>query len=164
MEGFASCSSEATEGLMAYSHFERLSALDDSFLEIEDGNSHMHIGAVAVFEGGPLVRPDGGVDIERVRALMEAGLHRLPPYRPPLAPPPAVRQPLGVDDRRFNLSYHVRHTHLPRPGDARQLKRLAGRLMSQELDRGKPLWEMWVVEGLEDGRFAIVTKAHHCMI
>src|SRR5262245_6013254 len=149
---------------MAYTHFERLSALDDSFLEIEDGNSHMHIGAVAVFEPGPLAMPDGGIDIERVRALVEAGLHRFPRYRQRLEPTPVFGQPVWVDDRRFNLAYHVRHTHLPCPGDERQLKRLVGRLMSQELDRGKPLWEMWVVEGLEDGRFAIVTKAHHCMI
>ena len=149
---------------MAYTHFERLSALDDSFLEIEDGNSHMHIGAVAVFEGGSLAMPEGGVDIERVRTLMEAGLHRFPRYRQRLESTPAFGQPVWVDDRRFNLAYHVRHTHLPRPGDERQLKRLVGRLMSQELDRGKPLWEMWVVEGLGQGRFAIVTKAHPCMI
>src|SRR5262245_6990380 len=149
---------------MAYSHFERLSALDDSFLEIEDGNSHMHIGAVAVFDGGPLATPEGGVDIDRVRTLMEAGLHRFPRYRQRLEPTPVFGQPVWVDDRRFNLAYHVRHTHLPRPGDQRQLKRLVGRLMSQELDRGKPLWEMWVAEGLEQGGFALVTKAHHCMI
>src|SRR6516225_2430309 len=149
---------------MVYTHFERLSALDDSFLEIEDGNSHMHIGAAAVFEGGPLATPEGGVDIEHVRSLMEAGLHRFPRYRQRLESTPAFGQPVWVDDRRFNLAYHVRHTHLPRPGDERQLKRLVGRLMSQELDRGKPLWEMWVVEGLGQGSFAIVTKAHHCMI
>src|SRR5215475_11069616 len=148
---------------MAYTHFERLSALDDSFLEIEDGNSHMHIGAVAVFEGGPLVTPDGGVDIDRVRTLMEAGLHRFPRYRQRLEPTPAFGQPVWVDDARFNLAYHVRHTHLPRPGDERQLKRLAGRLMSQQLDRGKPLWEMWVVEGSAGGRFAFITEVHHAL-
>jgi len=149
---------------MAYSHFERLSALDGSFLGIEDGASHMHIGSVAIFEGGPFVTPDGGVDIDHVRRLMEAELHRVPRYRQRLMRTPIFDQPVWVDDARFNLAYHVRHTHLPKPGDDRQLKRLAGRLMSQELDRGKPLWEMWVVEGLEHGRFAIVTKAHHCMI
>lgn len=149
---------------MAYTHFERLSALDDSFLEIENGKSHMHIGAVAIFEGGPLLSPDGGIDIDRVRALMEAGIHRIPRYRQRLEWTPVLGQPVWVDDARFNLAYHVRHTHLPKPGDDRQLRRLAGRLMSQELDRGKPLWEMWVVEGLQDDRFAIITKAHHCMI
>jgi len=149
---------------MAYSFFERLSALDDSFLEIEDGASHMHIAAVGIFEGGPLTTADGGVDIERVWALMAAGIHRVPRYRQRLAHTPVFGQPVWVDDDRFNLAYHVRHTHLPMPGDERQLKRLVGRLMSQELDRKKPLWEMWVVEGLDGGRFAIVTKLHHCMI
>src|SRR5262249_54272350 len=107
---------------------------------------------------------DGGVDIERVRALTEASLHRFPRYRQRLEATPGFGQPVWVDDRRFNLAYHVRHTHLPRPGDDRQLKRPAGRLMSQDLDRGNPLWEMWVGEGLDRGRFAIVSKAHHCMI
>lgn len=149
---------------MAYSHFERLSALDGSFLGIEDGVSHMHIGSVAVFEKGPFETADDGIDIERIRRLMEAELHRVPRYRQRLVQTPIFGQPVWVDDRHFNLAYHIRHTHLPRPGDDRQLKRLAARLMSQELDRGKPLWEMWVVEGLEHDRFAIITKVHHCMI
>ena len=149
---------------MAYAHAERLSALDESFLALEDARCHMHIGAVAIFDAGPLATPDGGIDVDRVRALMAAGIHRIPRYRQRLAWSPIFNHPAWVDDDRFNLAYHVRHTHLPRPGDARQLKRLVGRLMSQALDRGKPLWEMWVVEGLEGDRFAIVTKVHHCMI
>jgi len=148
----------------AYSHFERLSALDDSFLEIENGASHMHIGAVAIFETGPFGTPDGGIDVDRMRRLMQANLHRIPRYRQRLAWTPVFQHPVWVDDARFNLDYHVRHTHLPKPGDVRQLKRLAGRVMSQELDRSKPLWEMWVVEGLADGGFAVITKVHHCMI
>lgn len=149
---------------MAYAHAERLSALDTSFLTLEDEHCHMHIGAVAIFEAGPLRTPAGGIDVDKIRALMEAGLHRIPRYRQRLAWSPVLRHPVWIDDARFNLTYHLRHTHLPRPGDERALKRLAGRLMSQQLDRGKPLWEMWVVEGLEDDRFAIITKAHHCMI
>ena len=149
---------------MTYSYFERLSALDGSFLAIENGASHMHIGSVALFERGPFGTADGGVDIERIRSLMESELHRVPRYRQRLAHTPLFAQPVWVDDQHFNLAYHIRHTHLPRPGDERQLKRLAARLMSQELDRGKPLWEMWVVEGLTDDRFAIITKVHHCMI
>lgn len=141
---------------MAYSHHERLSALDDSFLELEDASSHMHIGAVAVF--------DGPLDLDAVHHLMEVTLHRVPRYRQRIVHVPIVGQPVWVDDDRFNLTYHLRHTRLPLPGDERQLKRLAGRIMSQQLDRGKPLWEMWLIEGLEDGRVAIVTKAHHCMI
>jgi diacylglycerol O-acyltransferase len=149
---------------MAYAHSERLSALDTSFLALEDEHCHMHIGAVAIFDAAPLRTASGGIDIDRIRALMEAGLHRIPRYRQRLAWSPVLRHPVWIDDTRFNLTYHLRHTHLPKPGDERLLKRLAGRLMSQQLDRGKPLWEMWIVEGLEGDRFAIITKAHHCMI
>jgi diacylglycerol O-acyltransferase len=149
---------------MSYSHYERLSALDATFLELEDENCHMHIGAVSLFDAAPVLKPDGGIDIDRIRALMEAGLHRVPRYRQRVAWTPIMKHPVWVDDARFNLHYHVRHTHLPVPGDERLLKRLVGRLMSQQLDRSKPLWEMWVVEGVEGNRFAIVTKVHHCMI
>jgi WS/DGAT/MGAT family acyltransferase len=149
---------------MTYAHSERLSALDDSFLELEDRNTHMHIGAVALFDAAPLAREGGGLDVERVRALVEAGLHRVPRYRQRLAYIPLVRHPVWVDDASFNLSYHLRHTALPAPGDERMLKRLAGRILSQQLDRGKPLWEMWVVEGVEGNRVAVISKAHHCMI
>jgi WS/DGAT/MGAT family acyltransferase len=149
---------------MAYAHYERLSALDDSFLEIEDASSHMHIGAVALFEAAPLRTPDGGIDVERIVTLMATELHRIPRYRQRLARVPVFGQPVWIDDERFDLTYHVRHTHLPRPGGERLLKRLAGRLMSQQLDRGKPLWEMWIVEGVSDEHFALITKAHHCMI
>jgi WS/DGAT/MGAT family acyltransferase len=152
------------ERRMSYAHAERLSALDQSFLALEDDRSHMHIGAVAVFEAGPLRTASGGIDVDRIRMLMEAGIHRIPRYRQRLEWSPMFRHPVWVDDARFNIVYHLRHTHLPRPGDERLLKRLTGRLMSQQLDRGKPLWEMWIVEGLEGDRFAIVTKAHHCMI
>src|SRR5262245_29694917 len=149
---------------MPYTHAERLSALDRSFLELEDANAHMHIGAVALFDAAPLARPEGGIDIDLLCRLIEAGLHRIPRYRQRLARIPLIGHPVWVDDERFNLAYHVRHTHLPVPGEIRQLKRLAGRIMSQQLDRGKPLWEMWVVEGVEGNRFAIITKVHHCMI
>ena len=77
---------------------------------------------------------------------------------------PLLGHPVWVDDPFFNLDYHLRHTCLPLPGDDRQLKRLAGRLMSQQLDRGKPLWETWFVDGLEGHRFAVVSKVHHCMV
>ncbi len=149
---------------MEFTHAERLSALDASFLALEDANCHMHIGACAIFDAAPLSTPEGGIDIDRIRTLMERGMYRIPRYRQRLAWIPVLGHPVWVDDDRFNLAYHVRHTHLPLPGDDRQLKRLVGRLMSQQLDRGKPLWEMWVIEGLAEGRFAIVTKVHHCMI
>ncbi len=149
---------------MAYTHYDRLSALDAAFLEIEDANAHMHVGAVAVFDGDPLRREDGGLDIDRVYAGIESSLHRTPRYRQRIAHVPVSGDPVWVDDARFNLHYHLRHTCLPAPGDERMLKRLAGRIMSQQLDRGKPLWELWVIDGLAEGRFATITKAHHCMI
>ncbi len=149
---------------MSYSHYERLSALDATFLEVEDQNAHMHVGAVAIFDAAPLSRADGVIEIDRIRRLIEAAVHRFPRYRQRLAVIPLFAQPVWVDDASFNLSYHVRHVSLPRPGEERLLKRLAGRIMSQQLDRGKPLWELWVVEGLEGNRVALISKAHHCMI
>jgi WS/DGAT/MGAT family acyltransferase len=149
---------------VAYSHFERLSALDATFLEVEDRNAHMHVGAVAIFDAAPLTGASNGLEIERIRELVEATLHRMPRYRQRLAWTPFTNHPVWVDDARFNLHYHLRHLSLPRPGNERLLKRLVGQVMSQPLDRGKPLWELWVVEGLEDNRFAILTKAHHCMV
>jgi WS/DGAT/MGAT family acyltransferase len=119
---------------------------------------------VAVLEKGPLARPDGTLDIERIERTVEAMLFRMPRYRQRLARVPLTGDPVWVDDPRFNLHYHLRHTSLPAPGDERQLKRLAGRILSQQLDRGKPLWETWVIDDLEGGRFAVITKAHHCMI
>lgn len=144
--------------------YARLSALDRSFLDIEDRNTHMHVGATCVFDVGPLAGPDGGIDIERVRAYVESRLHLIPRYRQHIARIPIEGHPVWIDDEQFDIRYHVRHLSLPRPGCERELKRLAGWINSQQLDRGKPLWEMWVVEGLENDRFALIAKTHHCMI
>jgi WS/DGAT/MGAT family acyltransferase len=151
---------------MAYTHYDRLTALDASFLAIEDHNVHMHVGTVGVFDAGPLTGSHGGLDMERVWAESERTLAHHPRFRQKLAHVPVLGNQVWVDDDRFNLNYHVRHTALPPPGDERQLKRLAGRIMSQQLDRGKPLWELWYVEGLggERDRFAVITKLHHCMV
>ncbi len=145
-------------------HYERLGALDASFLGIEDGNCHMHVGGVLIFDAGPLRASAGGIDIERIRQAIHARLHLVPRFRQRLAYVPYERIPIWVDDDRFRLAYHVRHTALPHPGDERVLKRLVGRIMSQALDRKRPLWEMWVAEGLEGDRFALISKTHHCMI
>ncbi len=147
---------------MTYSHYERLSAVDATFLDIEDENCPMHVGAVATFDSGPLSGAEGGFDIERFRAFVESSL--VARYRQRIARVPLTGDPIWVDDPRFNLLYHVRHLSLPHPGDDRLLKRLAGHVMSLPLDRSKPLWELWVVEGLAEGGFAIITKTHHCMI
>lgn len=148
---------------MTAANFERLSAIDASFLAMEDGRAHMHLGAVSVYEGGPLRTAGGGLDIDRVVAFIEAQLPKFPVLRRRLARVPLLGQPGWVDDDRFNVHFHVRHTALPPPGDERQLKRLAGRVLSQEFDRAKPLWELWFVEGLDGGRFAVISKMHHCM-
>lgn len=145
--------------------YEPLSAADNTFLELENSGAHMHIAATSIFDVGSLANESGGVDIERVRAYISSRLHLIPRYRQRLAYVPFGRLPVWVDDEHFNLAFHVRHTSLPRPGTMEQLNLLAGRVHSQHIDRSRPLWEFWVVEGLEDGRrFAIIQKSHHCMI
>ena len=143
---------------------DRLSALDAMFVGIETTELHMHVGAVLVFEAGPLANADGGVDFERIASYLETALVHLPNYRRRLKPTPGLRHPVWVDDQHFDMSYHLRHAALPRPGSERLLKRLAGRIFSQSLDRKRPLWEFWVVEGLENNRFALITKVHHAMV
>jgi diacylglycerol O-acyltransferase / wax synthase len=145
-------------------HHERLSALDATFLRVEDRCSHMHIGSVGVFEPGPATGPGGAIDLGRARHLVSVALDGLPRYRQRVEMTPLFAHPVWVDDPFFNLHYHLRHTRLPLPGDERQLRRLVARLMSQQLDRGKPLWETWFVEGLTGDRFAVVSKVHHCMV
>lgn len=149
---------------MPYTHYDRLTALDASFLDLETHEAHMHVGSVGIFDASPLATPEGGIDFERIADLVEYDLRRVPRFRQKLSRVPLTGSPIWVDDERFNLLYHLRHTGLPHPGDERRLKRLVGRIMSQELDLAKPLWEMWIVEGLEGGRFAVVSKVHHALI
>jgi len=144
--------------------YSRLTALDRVFLDIEDRVTHMHVGGTCIFDAEPLRSGDGGVNGDLVREYIESRLHLMPRFRQRLAYTPIEGHPIWIDDDSFNIRYHVRHASLPRPGTARQLKRLVGLINSQQLDRGKPLWEMWVIEGLEGGRFALVNKSHHCMI
>jgi diacylglycerol O-acyltransferase / wax synthase len=137
---------------------DRLSPLDASFLHMEDHVSHMHIGTVAVFEGPP--PPFGDVV-----AMVEAKLDLVPRYRQKVRFVPFdLGRPVWVDDPHFNIEYHLRHTALPSPGGEGDLRKLVGRVMAQQLDRSKPLWEIWVVEGLEDRRWAILAKTHHALV
>ena len=137
---------------------DRMSLLDAAFLDVEDGVTHMHIGSLARFEG-PAPRFAALVE------LMERKLPRLPRYRQRVRfVPGGVGRPVWVDDPHFNLRYHVRHTALPPPGLGDDVRNLMGRLMSQPLDRERPLWEAWVVEGFDDGSWAIISKVHHCMV
>jgi WS/DGAT/MGAT family acyltransferase len=144
--------------------YDRLSVVDNSFLAIESPTTHQHVAAVMVLDARQVSRPDGGIDIDTIRTYIASRLHLIPRYRQHLTTVPLGNRLLWIDDEHFNIHYHVRHTSLPRPGDERQLKRLAARIVSQQLDRAKPLWEIWVVEGLEGDRFAMVAKTHHCMV
>src|SRR4051794_25548419 len=118
----------------------------------------MHVGAVVIIEGPP-------PPFEELLDGFRSRLHLVPRYRQKLAHPPLDSgRPLWIDDPDFSLEYHVRQTALPRPGSEQQLMRLAARIMSQQLDRTKPLWETWLVEGLEGGRVAMISKTHHALV
>jgi diacylglycerol O-acyltransferase len=145
-------------------HYERLSYLDNSFLALDSRTTHMHVAGIAIFEAAPLRNEAGGVDLTRIRALVESKLALIPRYRQRLAWVPVEKHPVWVDDEHFNIDYHVRHYSLPQPGSLHQLQSLVGIIMSAQLDRSKPLWEFNVVEGLDGDRFAVVSKVHHCMI
>ena len=150
--------------MAAYS-YELLSPQDAAFLAAEGPSTPMHIGAVFIADAAPVRNAHGGIDAERIRAFIAGRLHRVPRYRQVLAYTPLRQRPIWVDDAHFSIDYHVRHTALPQPGDAAQWKRLVGRIASQLLDRRRPLWELWVVEGLDQGeRFAVISKVHHCMV
>jgi WS/DGAT/MGAT family acyltransferase len=148
---------------MARFSYDRLTALDSSFLVLEKPNAYMHVASTQIHEAGPLETAAGGIDADAIRELTAASLHEIPRYRQKLSYVPLENHPVWVDDDRFNLDYHIRHTSLPKPGTEEQLKRLSARIMQQHLDRARPLWEMWIVEGLERGRFALITKIHHSM-
>jgi diacylglycerol O-acyltransferase / wax synthase len=140
----------------------RLTGLDASFLHMENGGAHMHVAGLMLFDGEP-------PPYERLLEMTESRLHVVPRYRQKLAFVPFGQgRPRWVDDPHLNLRYHIRRTSLPRPGTEAQLRSLAGRVFSQPLDRDKPLWEMWLVEGVEDGpdgpRFAMLSKTHHALV
>jgi diacylglycerol O-acyltransferase / wax synthase len=137
---------------------DRLTGLDSSFLHLERDSAHMHVAGCSVFLGTAPA-------YEELLEAIDSRLHLVPRYRQRLAFVPLHQgRPVWVDDPHFNLQYHVRHTALPRPGGEAELKRLAGRVFSQALDRTRPLWELWLVEGLADGRFAVLSKTHHALV
>jgi diacylglycerol O-acyltransferase / wax synthase len=137
---------------------DRLTGLDSSFLHLERAGAHMHVASTSIFEG-PAPR------IEEFRDHIASRLHLVPRFRQKLRFVPFGQgRPVWVDDPYLNMEYHVRQTALPAPGSEEQLRNLAARIFSQQLDRSKPLWELWLVEGLEDERFAIVGKSHHALV
>lgn len=139
-------------------HFDRLSPLDASFLHVEDDVSHMHIAAIGIFEGPPPKYSD-------VVNMVRGKLPLVPRYRQVVRFVPLdMGRPVWVDDQHFNIDYHLRHTALPAPGGEAELRALVGRVMAQQLDRAKPLWEIWMVEGLGGGRWALLSKTHHALV
>jgi len=137
---------------------ERLTVLDELFLHLEGPNTHMHVGGIAVFEGE-------APDYDDVLAMIAGRLQYVPRFRQKLATVPfGLGRPVWVDDPHFNIEYHVRHTALPAPGSRAKLNRLVARIMSQQLDRAKPLWEIWFAEGLAGNRFALISKTHHSLV
>jgi len=146
-------------------HYDRLSFLDNAFLAMETPTSPMHVAGTATFEAGSLRTADGGVDIAKIRDYVASRLHLIPRYRQRLVDIPIENHPAWMDDEHFNIHYHIRHVALPKPGDDRQLRRLAARVMAQHLDRQKPLWEIWILEGLTNpAHFVMISKIHHCMV
>jgi WS/DGAT/MGAT family acyltransferase len=145
--------------------YDRLTALDASFLHMERLEYPMHVGALSVFEGAPFFDERGRFRIRDVRDLVLSRLPLMPRFRRRLMPVPYDQgRPIWVDDDRFDVTYHVRHTALPRPGSWEQLVALTTRVQEGLLDRERPLWELWFVEGLEDDQVAIVQKTHHSLI
>jgi WS/DGAT/MGAT family acyltransferase len=139
-------------------HGDRLSGLDASFLHMERGPAHMHVASTTLVESPAPSYAD-------FREHVRARLHLVPRFRQKLRfVPYGQGRPVWIDDPQLNLDYHVRHTALPAPGSEQQLRNLAARIFSQRLDRSKPVWEMWLVEGVEGGRFAIIGKSHHCLV
>jgi diacylglycerol O-acyltransferase / wax synthase len=138
----------------------RLSALDASFLYLEEASTPMHVGAVSIFK-----RPKAGFDYDRLVELIEQRIALVPRYRQKVRHVPGnLARPVWVDDPEFDVAYHVRRSALPKPGSDEQLTELVARLMSRPLDPDRPLWEVYLVEGLADDRFAIITKTHQAMV
>ncbi|MEO6700352.1 MAG: wax ester/triacylglycerol synthase family O-acyltransferase [Jatrophihabitantaceae bacterium] len=139
---------------------DRLQPLDVSFLYLETGTTPMHVGGLAVFEP-----PSDGFDYDRFVDLIERRISLVPRYRQKIKSVPGhLANPVWVDDSQFDLGYHVRRSALPRPGSDEQLRELVARVQSRPLDRNRPLWEMYLVEGLANGRFAVIQKTHHAMV
>ncbi|MGK2950431.1 MAG: wax ester/triacylglycerol synthase family O-acyltransferase [Acidimicrobiales bacterium] len=141
---------------------ERLSGLDASFLYFETPSMHMHVAMTAIFD--PSTMP-GGYDFEKIKDFIESRLHLVPPFRRRVVEVPfRLNHPIWVEDPDFDLDYHIRRIGSPAPGGHRELAELAAQIASTPLDRSRPLWELYVVEGLADGNIGVVTKMHHCAV
>lgn len=141
---------------------QRLTGLDASFLYLETPTSHMHVAGLAIYDPSTV---EGGLSIDRIREVFGGRLHLAPPFRRRLVEVPlGLHHPLWIEDPDFDLNYHIRHIAVPAPGGQHQLSELVSHLVALPLDRSRPLWEIWVIEGLEDGNIALLSKVHHAAI
>jgi WS/DGAT/MGAT family acyltransferase len=148
---------------MSRVYYERLSEESAEYLNNESSRLRAHTAMILVFEAGPLATEDGGIDFERIREIVRMRLPELPRLRTKLRRVPVDGHPVWVDDQEFNLDFHLRQSSLPRPGNHDQLCRTASRIAATKLDRSRPLWDCWVIEGLESGHFALVLKMHKAL-
>ncbi|MEL7207234.1 MAG: wax ester/triacylglycerol synthase domain-containing protein, partial [Actinomycetota bacterium] len=141
---------------------QRLSGMDASFLYTETPTGHMHVTGVIVADATTMA---GGYDFERIKDLLRARLHVMPMFRRRIAEVPfSLDHPVWIEDPDFDLDYHIRHIAVPPPGSKEQLADLSARIAARHLDRSHPLWEMYIIEGVEGGGLAVLTKIHHACI
>src|SRR5262249_40536470 len=138
-------------------NYERLSGLDECFLGFETPNAYMHVAVTGIFEAGPSCRRGGGLHIQPTPP------HPAPPF-PPRPPLPFMRDAVWIDAERFDVAHHVPHASLPQPGSTQQLQQRCAEILERPLDRRRPLWEAWLIEGLAGGAFALLVKVHHCIV
>ncbi|MEZ5247234.1 MAG: wax ester/triacylglycerol synthase family O-acyltransferase [Acidimicrobiales bacterium] len=144
--------------------YQRLTAADAAFLHLESPREPQHVGSLSVLEGGPLRDETGRIRFDEIKAHVERRLAQVPRLRQRVMEVPLSQgRPIWVDDEHFDIDHHVRLTALPRPGDDRQLATLMGRLQSLPLDRSRPLWELWMVDGMAGDDVAMIIKTHHAM-
>lgn len=148
---------------MARMTYDRLSREGEGFLRDETSRQRAHTAMILIFEGGPLMLDNGGVHFERLRKVIESAIAEVPRLRSKVRRVPGDGHPVWVDDAEFNLDYHLRQSSLPRPGGLEQLEKIAARIAASRLDRSRPLWDCWIIEGLEEGRFALVFKMHKAL-
>ena len=145
-------------------HYQRLSGQDASFLAFEGPTTPMNVGGASIFEAQSLMTPEGGIDIERIKHYVASQMHLIPRYRQVVKEPPFhIGYPTWEDDPHFDIRRHIIRVSVDPPGGEAELEVLAGRLLSQLMDRGKPLWDVYVIDGLKDGRGALLVRLHHSM-
>ena len=148
---------------MARLYYEKLSEESAGYLDLEHSRRRAHVTMIAIFDSGPLATEEGGINFDRIKQIVSMRLAELPRLRSKLRRIPFDGHPVWVDDPEFHLDYHLQQSSLPRPGNHDQLCRTTARIAAAHLDRSRPLWDCWILEGLAGGRFALVLKMHNAL-